>query len=298
MAESNNSNILNGASMGCGSDYCGLMQHIGIASLDLRYLGSKHDGYAGIYHTLYDDYRYMATQVDPNDWAWLKSLTGVWGTLALRLTDSPILPLSYVEYVAFMRSSIVDLQTRDVGANYTASFASIYTSFERLQATANHLDSLVVNTAVRRALTDGSARAALQLRQLNDQLFLSERCLLYYQGMPGREWYRHVVWVAGTYDDYGSEAFSAVNDAFIDGVGVGQALALVNLVLDNLEGCLRPPQWLKKLAVQQQLRQGQSDDASLELQPELLDRHFNLPAEHAKHRDAAATRRARRRRFR
>ena len=193
MLESNNSNILDGSDMGTGSDYGGLMQHIGVACLDLRVFGASDDGYSGIYHTLYDDYRYMSVMADPHDFVWHKTVAGVWGSLALRLADSDILPLSYVEYVAYMNSTMQTLQTRDVNGSYTPAFASIYASMSVLTSRAVALDSLVVDAGVRASLTDGSPRAALQLRQLNDQLFLSERCLMYWQGIPGREWYRHVV---------------------------------------------------------------------------------------------------------
>jgi N-acetylated-alpha-linked acidic dipeptidase len=78
---SNNSNILDASSMGTGSDYGSFMQHLGIACLDLRYSGGANDGYEGVYHTLYDDYRYMSLFGDPiaNNFAWMTSLTGLWG---------------------------------------------------------------------------------------------------------------------------------------------------------------------------------------------------------------------------
>lgn len=46
------------------------------------------------------------------------------------------------------------------------------------------------------ALGDG----ALAQRRMSDRLMHTERALLFLQGVPGREWYRHVVWVPGTFD--------------------------------------------------------------------------------------------------
>lgn len=137
----------------------------------------------------------MSTFADPNDFIWHETVAAVWGSIALRLADSDILPLSYVEYVSYLNMTMTTLQTLDVNRTYTEAFMSIYSSMATLTQTAVQLDSYVVDSGVRASLTDGSARAALQLRMLNDQLFLSERCLMYWQGIPGREWYRHVVWV-------------------------------------------------------------------------------------------------------
>jgi N-acetylated-alpha-linked acidic dipeptidase len=272
---------------------------------------------------LYDDFHWMSTFADPT-FVWLRSMAGVWGSVALRLADSDILPLSYVEYVRYMTTTMQTLQTLDKTNSYAAAFTSIFTSLQALTATANELDSLVLDTNVQSSLTDGSARAAIQLRQLNDQLFLSERCLMFWQGIPGnffiahhrslrdamvnyfhvishvpsvlavfwfsgREWYRHVVWVDDLYDGYGSVAFAAVNDALNDGSDASQSLAMANLVLDNLNQCLAPPAWLTQLKTQGRsvAAGGRSNTqmAGHPTAPELLDRFYDLPARHLKPQD-------------
>ena len=84
-----------------------------------------------------------------------------------------------------------------------------------------------------------------------------------------------------------------MNDAFTDSAGVPLALAMANLVLDNLAECLTPPQWLQdlqssstaQLAQQQQKhkqKQQTRDMTGTPIQDMLLDRFYQLPASHSK----------------
>ena len=85
-------------------------------------------------------------------------------------------------------------------------------------------------------------------------------------------------------------AFSAVNDALNDGgAGAPLALAMANLVLDNLAECLTPPQWLQDLqssptaqVAQHKQKQQTKDMTGTPIQDMLLDRFYQLPASHSK----------------
>jgi N-acetylated-alpha-linked acidic dipeptidase len=203
--------------------------------------------------------------------------------MAIRLADADILPLSYVEYSVYMNQTMQTLQQLDTTNSWLPQFNSIFRSLDHLIHTARHLDSLVVDGGVLRTLTNGVAKNSVHLRALNDQLYQSERCLMYWQGIPGREWYRHVVWVDDLYDGYGSVAFAAVNDALNDGVGIGAALAMANLVIDNLAQCLKPPKWLVRM--QQTPDSEPRNPHKPTTKEKLYDRDFNLPASHSRTQD-------------
>ena len=81
------------------------------------------------------------------------------------------------------------------------------------------LDAALVHMARNASELDRAAQDAtfpervlanpLALRQWNDRLQLAERAFLFLQGIPGREWYRHMVWCTSLYD--GAFVFFAVS---------------------------------------------------------------------------------------
>lgn len=105
------------------------------------------------------------------------------------------------------------------------------------------------------------------------------------------------------YDGYGSVAFSAINDALNNAVGVPQALAMGNLVLDNLNECLTPPQWLVSLQAnvgskasaagrtQQLSKQAPHATTNIPIHERLLDRFHQLPASHSRWEDKSHAKR-------
>jgi hypothetical protein len=189
MAESGGASILDASDMGTGSDYGAVLQHLGIASMDLRFYGnSTVDGYEGVYHTLYDTYHYMSAIADPNNFIWMRTMSAGWGSILLRLAESQLLPLSYVEYSNYLNQSMTTLSQIDKTDRFIPAFNSIFSSLSTLITTATEFDSLLTTPSIVSFLTNNTTpQSILQLRQINDQLYLAERCLLYYQGIEGRE---------------------------------------------------------------------------------------------------------------
>lgn len=270
--------------MGTGSDYGSFMQHLGIACMDLTMM-SVNSSYEGVYHSIYDDYFHMVSFEDLN-FLWHQKMAQVWGSIVLRLADAPILPISYVDYSSYLQSAMYQLQALDTQGQFNASFDSIYSSLQTMIGNANSLDALAISPSIARALASDS----LHLRMLNDQLYLAERCLCYWQGFAGRTWYRHVVWVDDLYDGYGSVAFSAINDAMNlhKWDEAGKQLALANFVIDQAADCLLPPGWLTGLR-DKQMRQGTY---------EAYSEPVAFPASHLKTKDKSVNMPRRHRQFR
>src|SRR6267378_5428720 len=77
--------------LGSGSDYTPFLQHAGVATLDLRYGG---EGGGGIYHSIYDDFRWFTT-FDDTSFAYGRALAQTVGTAVLRLANAEVLPLEF-----------------------------------------------------------------------------------------------------------------------------------------------------------------------------------------------------------
>jgi len=233
---------LDASGMGTGSDYGAFMQHLGIVSLDAR-IGSVPNPYEGVYHSNYDDYYWMTKFSDPS-FVYHRAIAHFWGVLAIRLATTPVLPFIFVPYSTQLRSNLwlIANGTACVAPNFSAStthsdavsrvstgadsnklnFTSLAQSLDRLVETATKVDAVVAelisfdsNAA---ASGDETADDAVTRRILNDRLFLAERAFLFLQGIRGREWYRHMVWVSSEYDGYGSVAFSVICDKIQTGL--------------------------------------------------------------------------------
>src|SRR6059036_304046 len=77
--------------LGSGSDYTPFPQHVGIASLNLGYGGE--DG-GGIYHSIYDDFKWYTT-FDDTSFVYGRALAQTMGTAVMRLADAELLPYDF-----------------------------------------------------------------------------------------------------------------------------------------------------------------------------------------------------------
>ena len=75
----------------------------------------------------------------------------------------------------------------------------------------------VAAAAVQQARAEASPENVLQLRALNDRLLFAERAFITPEGLPGRAWFKHVVFSPGEHNAYGSEKFPGVTDALAVG---------------------------------------------------------------------------------
>src|SRR5206468_1940303 len=77
------------SALGSGSDYSPFLQHLGIASLDLRFGGE--DSSDGSYHSIYDTF-YHVTHFDDPGLQYGAALSKVVGRVVMRAADAPRVP--------------------------------------------------------------------------------------------------------------------------------------------------------------------------------------------------------------
>src|SRR5262249_10944751 len=81
--------------LGSGSDYTPFLQHLGIASLDIRYGGEDKD--IGIYHSVYDSFDHYLRFGDP-DFTYGVALAKTIGHIVLRVAEADLLPMRFGEF--------------------------------------------------------------------------------------------------------------------------------------------------------------------------------------------------------
>ena len=222
--------------LGSGSDYTAFIDHLGIAALDLGYGGE--DG-GGIYHSIYDDI-YWYTRFADTAFVYGRTLAQTVGTAVIRVADADLLPFHFGNYASTVRGYVDELkqlltnmQERHKEGNRqldegvfraTAdpkrplvpparreipphlNFAPLENAIDVLAQSSERFDVL----AARVSSASLSDEAVLRV---NKKLILSERMLVNPDGLPGRPWFKNLMYAPGLYTGYGVKTIPAVREA-------------------------------------------------------------------------------------
>ena len=225
--------------LGSGSDYTPFLQHLGIASLDLRYSGE--DG-GGIYHSIYDDF-YWYTHFSDTEFVYGRAEAQTVGTAVMRLADAEVLPFDFTDLADTLRKYLDELQrllkdeqdkirernreivegvftaTADPKQTFVPPSREDIPPYLNFAPLENGVDAIALaaeryDKALARAQRNGEATfGRVLLGTLNQKLIQSERNLTTPEGLPGRPWYQHQVYAPGFYTGYGVKTIPAVREA-------------------------------------------------------------------------------------
>ena len=206
--------------LGSGSDYTVFLNFLGVPVADLSF-----DGPYGVYHSLYDNHHWVATIGDPG-FRYHVALVQLWGLVALRLAGADVLPLDYEPYARRIAEFANEVERR----------WNRLPDAERLEALANVRDAAAVMRAAAARFNDRRETALRKsdmpgFEPLNRQLLSIERTLLDADGLPGRPWYRHLIYAPRF--TYAPEVLPGVSEAIEAGDG-GRAHAQAGRLADAL----------------------------------------------------------------
>jgi N-acetylated-alpha-linked acidic dipeptidase len=180
------------AILGSGSDYTVFFNHIGVPSADFLF-----DGPYGVYHSIYDSHEWMRRQGDPG-FQYHAAMAGLWGVAALRLANADVLPF---DYAAYGRDLVVYLDEVEA----LAGKGRLAVDLGPARQHARRLAALALPAA------DGGAD---DHRRRNEALLLAERDLTRAEGLPGRPWFRHLVYAP--LPSYAAETLPGVREAVLE----------------------------------------------------------------------------------
>ena len=224
--------------LGSGSDFTPFLQHIGVPSLNF---GFGNDEPGGVYHSIYDSFDHYLKFEDP-DLRYGVALAEVAGHTALRLADAELLPLRAGDFAATLARYVDEITRyaetlRDETADthrmldehiYELSssqsdptgpplreadvpflnFAPLQNAVAALSVTAHDFDA-----AYAAATADPARLGAERVAKVNATLRSAEQTLLGRDGLPGRPWYRHLIYAPGLYTGYGAKTLPGVREA-------------------------------------------------------------------------------------
>ncbi len=224
--------------LGSGSDYTAFLDHLGVASLNLGYGGE--DG-GGIYHSIYDDF-YWYTNFADTDFAYGRVLAQTVGTAVIRLADADLLPFDFTNFAETVKGYIDELgkllknlqdeikeRNKQIAEGvFTAiadpkeryvpptmedvppylSFAPLENAVETLSQSAERYDRVAKKTLQMKALLPAGT-----LKGVNAKLIQAERTLTSPDGLPGRPWFKHLIYAPGFYTGYGVKTLPGAREA-------------------------------------------------------------------------------------
>jgi N-acetylated-alpha-linked acidic dipeptidase len=211
--------------LGSGSDYTAFIDHLGIASVDMRHGGAQDDG---IYHSIYDTYTFYARFHDTT-FAYGKAQAGAMGVALLRLADAPILPFSFSDAAATYGRYAAEIDTlarQKLGGN-GLDLAAVRAAVDSLAAAGQRFD-----WAMNLALGRGTAwleQNGTPLAAINRDVYQSERDLTDDAGLPRRAWFRHRLYAPGFYTGYGVKTMPGIREA-VEQRDAAEAAAQAQLV--------------------------------------------------------------------
>jgi N-acetylated-alpha-linked acidic dipeptidase len=191
--------------LGSGSDYTVFLNYLGVPIVDMSF-----DGPYGVYHSMYDDHRWISTIGDPG-FRYHTAMTRIWGVLALRLANADVLPFDYPSYAARLREFALELDKRSAAAfrrdgDAARPLAPVLAAVDRFAEAARDVDARQAK---------GAAASMAERGELNRILMQAERGFIDPQGIPGRPWYRHQIYAPKF--TYAPEIFPGVAEALAAG---------------------------------------------------------------------------------
>ena len=225
--------------LGAGSDYTSFLHFLGVATLSVQFGGEGQPG--GVYHSAYDTFDHYERFGDPG-FRYGVVLAKTIGHLMLRAADSDALPASFRpfaeavgRYVADLHQEIDDLRkTTDRQAELIASgsYRLAADPGERIVPPAatpapaaldlSALDAVTArlgtsatrcDAALASYLKSGTSLNPADQAELDRLLQGMERSLLHPAGLPGRDWYHHLIYAPGLWTGYDVKTLPGVREA-------------------------------------------------------------------------------------
>ncbi|KAG7470918.1 hypothetical protein MATL_G00118940 [Megalops atlanticus] len=200
--------------LGSGSDFEAYFIRLGIASGRARYTKNrkteKYSSYP-VYHSVYETFELVERFYDPT-FRKLLAVAQVRGGLIFKLADSQLLPLNCNEYALSLSKyahSIFQLAQKHQAdlLKYQVSFDSLFSAVDNFTAAAKDFHE---------RLKDLDMTNSVEVRMVNDQMMYLERAFVDPLGLPGRPFYRHIIFAPSSHNKYAGESFPGIYDAMFD----------------------------------------------------------------------------------
>ena len=223
--------------LGSGSDYTPFLQHLGINSINLGFEGEVQ---YGVYHSAYDSFDHFRRFVDPT-FEYGVVLAKVAGRIMLRAAQADLIPARESDFAASIAgydeelhkladsmrtkttelTKLLDDESYKLASNPDTprapparvtevpylNFAVLDNAVLKLKQSAKAFDKEYAR------LDGGSDPNKAERDRVNATLTVLEQSLMDPHGLPGREWYQHMIYAPGLHTGYGVKTLPGIREA-------------------------------------------------------------------------------------
>jgi N-acetylated-alpha-linked acidic dipeptidase len=185
--------------IGSGSDHTVFLNFVGMPVIGLQF-----DGDYGVYHSAYDDFYWMNHFGDPG-YKYHTLMTQLWGVTALRLANADLLPFDFATYATNIRQFVNDLAKANEKIMWGQPPSAVQPGEARqplldLKPMLDAIDNFqaagkILNASLSKKLAAGPLDPQLAAT-LNYGMMQVERNWLNPDGIPGRPWFKHILYGA------------------------------------------------------------------------------------------------------
>jgi N-acetylated-alpha-linked acidic dipeptidase len=224
--------------LGSGSDFTPFLQHLGVNSVNLGFEGETQ---YGVYHSAYDSFDHFRRFVDPT-FEYGVALAKVAGRIMLRAAQADLIPVRESDFAASIAGYDEELhKLADSMRTKTTEMTKLLDD-ESYKLTSNpdtprapparvtevpylnfaELDNAVVKLEQSAKAFDkeyarlggsGDPANKPERDRVNAILTVLEQSLTDPRGLPGREWYQHMIYAPGMYTGYGVKTLPGIREA-------------------------------------------------------------------------------------
>ena len=168
--------------IGSGSDHTVFLNFVGMPVIGLQF-----DGDYGVYHSAYDDFFWMNKFGDPG-YHYHTLMSQLWGVTTLRLANADLLPFDFASYASNIRQFVDELaKGKDMSH---LDLSGVRKNVDAFEAAGRRL-----NESLSHRVAIGQVDPKLAAT-LNHGMMQVERNWLNPDGIPGRPWFKHILYGA------------------------------------------------------------------------------------------------------
>ena len=200
--------------IGSGSDHTVFLNHICAPALDMSFSGDY-----GVYHSMYDDYYWMAHFGDPG-MKYTAALAKIWAHQVIDLASSRLLPLDFEAYAAEIKGYLAEWARQFEPSRIRAE--KLFGLIEEMRKIAAKLGPQIFGGP-----GPEIEIAPEKIKEANRNLLEIERDFCLPGGIPNRNWFKHLIF--GTRSTYAALLLPELQEAAEAGNKKGVSVAISHL---------------------------------------------------------------------
>ncbi|KAB0406550.1 hypothetical protein E2I00_016133, partial [Balaenoptera physalus] len=134
------------------------------------------------------------------------------GALVYELADSKIIPFNIQDYAKTLENYATDIYS--LSKKYDQQLRDHQVSFDSLFSAVKNFSKSASDFHRRLSQVDLNNPTAVRI--MNDQLMFLERAFIDPLGLPGRPFYRHIIFAPSSHNKYAGQSFPGIFDALFD----------------------------------------------------------------------------------